>query len=159
MERKKYVPGRSNVIIRLPGKGSEQLSFVGSHLDVVPADPESWNVDPFKLTIDGDKLYGRGTTDCLGHVALMTTLFTQLSEIDGFELNTSLSCVFIASEEANGPGIGVDGLVENGELDHCKSGPVSSGGLCGFTAVHWYRRGDYLGFEVSRAQVSFGFAA
>ena len=89
VERKTYVPGRSNVIIRLPGKGSEQLSLVGSHLDVVPADPESWNVDPFKLTIDGDQLYGRGTTDCLGHVALMTTLFTQLSEIDGFELNTS----------------------------------------------------------------------
>ena len=44
---------------------------------------EAWNVDPFKLSIDGDKLYGRGTTDCLGHVALMTTLFTQLSEIDG----------------------------------------------------------------------------
>ena len=91
---------------------------------MVPADPEAWNVDPFKLSIDGDKLYGRGTTDCLGHVALMTTLFTQLSEIDGFELNTSLSCVFIASEEATGPGIGVDGLVENGELDHCKAGPV-----------------------------------
>ena len=54
---------------------------------MVPADPEAWNVDPFKLSIDGDKLYGRGTTDCLGHVALMTTLFTQLSEIDGFELN------------------------------------------------------------------------
>ena len=126
VERKSYVPGRSNVIIRLPGKGSkeEQLSFVGSHLDVVPADPEAWNVDPFKLSIDGDKLYGRGTTDCLGHVALMTTLFTQLSEIDGFELNTSLSCVFIASEEANGPGIGVDGLVANGKMDHCKAGPV-----------------------------------
>ena len=43
VERKSYVPGRSNVIIRLPGKGSkeEQLSFVGSHLDVVPADPGS----------------------------------------------------------------------------------------------------------------------
>lgn len=34
-------------------------------------------VDPFQLTIKGDKLYGRGTTDCLGHVALITDLFLQ----------------------------------------------------------------------------------
>jgi acetylornithine deacetylase len=126
VERKCYAPGRSNVIVRLKGRGEsrEQLSFVGSHLDVVPADAEAWEVDPFKLTVDGDKLYGRGTTDCLGHVALLTTLFTQLAEMDGYDLRTSLSCVFIASEEANGPGIGVDGLVENGELEHCKAGPV-----------------------------------
>jgi len=82
-----------------------------------------WSVDPFKLTMDGDKLYGRGTTDCLGHVALMTTIFAQLGELKP-ELDTSLTCVFIASEEANGPGIGVDGLVADGKLDHCKPGPV-----------------------------------
>ena len=43
------------------------VSFVGSHLDVVPANAEKgWDRDPFKLFIDGDDLYGRGTTDCLG---------------------------------------------------------------------------------------------
>ena len=26
-------------------------SIVGSHLDVVPADPEVWEVDPFKMVI------------------------------------------------------------------------------------------------------------
>ena len=123
-----YAEGRGNVIIRYPGKGAnagpeKQLTFAGSHLDVVPANPEAWSVDPFKLTVDGDKLYGRGTTDCLGHVALMTTLFAQLGEMQPV-LDTSLTCVFIASEEANGPGIGVDGLVAAGELDHCKPGPV-----------------------------------
>ena len=51
------------------------MTFAGSHMDVVPANPEAWSVDPFKLTMDGDNLYGRGTTDCLGHVALMTTIF------------------------------------------------------------------------------------
>jgi len=71
----------------------------GSHMDVVPANPEEWtkgtfpdfvrristltcpNVDPFKLTIEGDKLYGRGTTDCLGHVALLTDLFLTVSSL------------------------------------------------------------------------------
>ena len=120
-----YTEGRGNLIVKDPGSGgaNEQLTFAGSHLDVVPANPEAWTVDPFKLTIDGDKLYGRGTTDCLGHVALLTTLFAQLGELKP-DLKTSLTCVFIASEEANGPGVGVDGLVANGKLDHCKSGPV-----------------------------------
>mmetsp|Transcript_2017 Transcript_2017/g.9716 ORF Transcript_2017/g.9716 Transcript_2017/m.9716 type:complete len:406 (+) Transcript_2017:528-1745(+) len=120
-----YAEGRGNLIIKYPGTGSSEdvLSFVGSHLDVVPANPDAWNVDPFSLTIDGDKLYGRGTTDCLGHVALMTTLFSQLAELKP-ELKTTLTCVFIASEEASGPGIGVDGLVAEGKLDHCKPGPV-----------------------------------
>lgn len=125
VEHVTYAEGRGNLIIRYPGTGSETdvLSFVGSHLDVVPANPEAWDVDPFSLTVDGDKLFGRGTTDCLGHVALMTTLFSQLAEIKP-ELKTSLTCVFIASEEASGPGIGVDGLVAEGRLDACKPGPV-----------------------------------
>lgn len=36
-------------------------------------------VDPFHLTRDGDKLYGRGTTDCLGHVAMITDLMMELA--------------------------------------------------------------------------------
>ena len=128
VEHVTYAEGRGNVVIRYPGRGAnaakeKQLTFAGSHMDVVPANPEAWSVDPFKLTMDGDKLYGRGTTDCLGHVALMTTIFAQLGELKP-ELDTSLPCVFIASEEANGPGIGVDGLVADGKLDHCKPGPV-----------------------------------
>ena len=38
-------------------------------MDVVPANPENWQRDPFKLTVEGDQLFGRGTTDCLGHVS------------------------------------------------------------------------------------------
>jgi len=120
-----FTEGRGNVIIKYKGTGPEDkvLSFVGSHLDVVPANPETWERNPFELSVEGDKLYGRGTTDCLGHVALMTTLFCQLAELKP-ELETSLTCIFIASEEASGPGIGVDGLLEAGKLEPLKSGPV-----------------------------------
>ena len=59
--------GRSNLIIKYPGTTDEVCSFVGSHLDVVPADPNGWERDPFQLTVEGRTLYGRGTTDCLGH--------------------------------------------------------------------------------------------
>lgn len=50
--------GRSNVIIEYPSAtGSKKtVSFVGSHLDVVYADKEGWQRDPFKLVIEGDKV-------------------------------------------------------------------------------------------------------
>lgn len=78
IERHEFVRNRGNVVIKYipPGKSSSSatLAFIGSHLDVVPANPEGWHRDPFKLTVEGDKLYGRGTTDCLGHVALLTRI-------------------------------------------------------------------------------------
>lgn len=51
------------------------MSFVGCHMDVVTANPDSWTFDPFTLGVEGDQLRGRGTTDCLGHVALVTEFF------------------------------------------------------------------------------------
>ncbi len=41
-------------------------------------------------------MYGRGTTDCLGHVALITDLFLQLAEKKP-KLKMSVEAIFIAS--------------------------------------------------------------
>lgn len=80
--------------------------------------------DPFKLTIDGDKLRGRGTTDCLGHVALITDLFRQLAERKP-ALKRTVVAVFIANEESSANlGVGVDALVKHGLLDNLKPGPL-----------------------------------
>ena len=48
------------------------------------------------ICFQGDKLYGRGTTDCLGHVALITDLFIQLAETKP-KLKQSIVAVFIAA--------------------------------------------------------------
>jgi hypothetical protein len=66
--------------------------------DVVTANPDSWSFDPFKLTREGDKLLGRGVTDCLGHVALLTELFRQLG-LHKPPLKATVIGVFIANEE------------------------------------------------------------
>jgi acetylornithine deacetylase len=80
--------------------------------------------DPFKLTVDGDKLKGRGTTDCLGHVALVTELFRQLA-VKKPTLKRTVVGVFIANEETSANlGVGVDALVKNGLLEKLKSGPL-----------------------------------
>ncbi|KAL6178555.1 hypothetical protein ACLB2K_050073 [Fragaria x ananassa] len=120
-----YYPGRGNVIIEYPGTvPGKVLSFVGCHMDVVTANPEDWEFDPFSLSIDGDKLRGRGTTDCLGHVALVTELMKRLAETK-IKLNSTVVVVLIANEENSAiSGVGVDALVKDGLLNKLKDGPL-----------------------------------
>jgi acetylornithine deacetylase len=43
---------------------------LSGHTDVVPVDGQPWTSDPFVLTPRGDKLFGRGTCDMKGFLAL-----------------------------------------------------------------------------------------
>jgi len=120
-----YRPNRSNVIITYKGTDPKKvISFVGSHMDVVPANPEEWKRNPFQLVQEGDKLYGRGVTDCLGHVCVLTNFFKQLAIRKPVLTNTVVG-VFIANEEASAEeGVGIDELVKQKELDHLRHGPL-----------------------------------
>lgn len=118
-----YQTGRPNIKITYPGSAGKEkcTGFIGSHLDVVPANPETWERDPFVLEVDGDKLYGRGTTDCLGHVGLITLLFKALAERKP-SLNRSVVALFIAGEEGGEMGVGIDLVVADGHIDELKNG-------------------------------------
>lgn len=54
--------------ISLAGNGDEVVG-IHAHADVVPVTPENWvlkdgtRLDPFKVTLVGDRMYGRGTED------------------------------------------------------------------------------------------------
>ena len=68
--------------------------------------------DPFTLYFDGeDKLYGRGTTDCLGHVAMLTFVFKALAERKPI-LTRSVVALFISGEEGGETGVGIDLVVK-----------------------------------------------
>lgn len=124
VERVSYAEGRGNLIITYPGRTNRTVAFVGAHLDVVPADPEEWQRPPFELQIDHDRLYGRGVTDCLGHVAVLTELFRQLAQSQ-LSLDHTVVGVIIANEELSSVGgIGIGKLVQDGKLKHLKKGPV-----------------------------------
>ncbi len=43
---------------------------LSGHTDVVPVDGQAWSSDPFTLTRRGERLYGRGTCDMKGFLAL-----------------------------------------------------------------------------------------
>ena len=72
---------RPSLVVSVPGTGGESIALVGAHFDVVPANrvAEPWVTDRFKLVVDRDgTLRGRGVTDCLGHVALLTEMLLDL---------------------------------------------------------------------------------
>jgi acetylornithine deacetylase/succinyl-diaminopimelate desuccinylase-like protein len=56
-------PGKGNLVARLRGTGVRKPILLLAHLDVVPANPGDWSIDPFKLTEKDGYYYGRGTSD------------------------------------------------------------------------------------------------
>lgn len=50
-----------------PGAGV----LLSAHSDVVPVDGQTWQSDPFRLTVTEGRAYGRGTTDMKGYLAAM----------------------------------------------------------------------------------------
>jgi acetylornithine deacetylase len=52
------------------GPQTEGGIVLSGHTDVVPVDGQPWTSDPFTLTERGGRLYGRGTCDMKGFVAL-----------------------------------------------------------------------------------------
>ncbi len=50
------------------GEGLPKV-MVMAHFDVVPVSKDEWHYEPFKLTVEGNKAYGRGSVDDKGNVA------------------------------------------------------------------------------------------
>jgi len=68
---------RSNLLARLPGKKvGKPLAFTG-HLDTVPLGNTLWQYDPFGSQIEGDRLYGRGSSDMKAAVAAFSVACIQ----------------------------------------------------------------------------------
>src|SRR6476659_5389725 len=66
-----YGEGRTSVIARLGGSDKKAPLCLTGHLDVVPLGTRKWSKDPFAGEADGDKLYGRGSSDMKSGVAAM----------------------------------------------------------------------------------------
>lgn len=74
---------KANLFVTVPatvtGKPVVTGGFVLSgHTDVVPVEGQAWDTDPFVATIQGDKLYGRGSCDMKGFLACALTLLPQV---------------------------------------------------------------------------------
>ena len=91
----------ASLVVRYAGDGSSgrQPILLSSHMDVVPADPDSWLRHPFELQEDETFFYGRGVLDNKFDVTILTTLFIWLKE-SGFVPNRDLIIAFTGDEES-----------------------------------------------------------
>lgn len=76
--------------------------LLSAHSDVVPVDGQNWTKDPFKLTREGNRVYGRGTTDMKGYIASVLVLANKAAKAD---LREPLKIVLSYDEEIGCVGI------------------------------------------------------
>ena len=58
---------KANLFATLGAPDTPGLMLAG-HMDVVPVAGQAWNTDPFQLTAEGGRLYGRGTADMKSYI-------------------------------------------------------------------------------------------
>jgi succinyl-diaminopimelate desuccinylase len=64
-----YAEGRTSVIARAGGSDGKAPLCLTGHIDTVPLGIAAWTRDPFAGETDGDRLYGRGSSDMKAGVA------------------------------------------------------------------------------------------
>ncbi len=78
------------------GEGEEIIGIAG-HLDIVPVG-DGWTKDPFSLTREGDRIYGRGTTDDKGPV-IASLYALKILHDSGKPLNKRIRVIMGTNEE------------------------------------------------------------
>lgn len=128
-------PNRANLYARLKGNGSKKAIALVHHMDVVPATPSSWTVDPFSGVVRDGYIWGRGAIDMKGTgvAELMAMIAIKRS---GIPLTRDIVYIANSDEELTSTGgivfvnrhpdllkdveylitEGADNLVENGKV-------------------------------------------
>lgn len=113
-----HEPHRPNLLVRIDGaKPGRHLALCG-HIDTKPAGDaiSLWKTDPWTPTIEGDRMYGLGTTDMKGAVAAMLLAGAAFQSVAD-RVAGSLSLVFTADEEY-GSRWGAHYLAQTAGLDY-----------------------------------------
>ncbi|MEM1369024.1 MAG: M20 family metallopeptidase [Cyanobacteria bacterium P01_H01_bin.15] len=92
-----FAPQRTTIVARLGGISNRPPLCLTGHIDTVPLGAAAWNYDPFSGEIEGDKVYGRGSTDMKSGVAAMIAAATQTARLH--TLKTGLVVILTAGEE------------------------------------------------------------
>lgn len=94
-------PGRANVVLRVPGTDpSAEGLLVHGHLDVVPADPAEWSVDPFSGEVRDGVVWGRGAIDMKNMDAMILAVLRSWQRT-GARPRRDVVVAFTADEEAS----------------------------------------------------------
>ena len=74
---------KANLFVTLPADNHtlDGGLILSGHTDVVPVDGQQWDTDPFNLVIAQDRLYGRGTCDMKGFIAVVLALVPEFKKM------------------------------------------------------------------------------
>ncbi|MGH8978723.1 MAG: M20/M25/M40 family metallo-hydrolase [Acidimicrobiia bacterium] len=99
VERYEARAGRASVVARIEGSDptAPTLLLMG-HTDVVPANEDGWQRDPFGAELVDGELWGRGAVDMLNLTATMAVAFRNLAR-SGFTPRGTLVYLGVADEE------------------------------------------------------------
>jgi acetylornithine deacetylase/succinyl-diaminopimelate desuccinylase-like protein len=95
-------PGRANVFVRIEGSDRSRPGLaIHGHLDVVPANPADWQVDPFSAEERDGCIWGRGAIDMKDMDAMLLANIRHLAR-SGIKPPRDVVFAFFADEEAGG---------------------------------------------------------
>ncbi|MFD1067468.1 ArgE/DapE family deacylase [Oceanobacillus locisalsi] len=113
-EKVKYSEGRENLVATYK-KGDGKVLGISGHEDVVAAGNENeWTFPPFSAEIDGDKLYGRGSTDMKSGLTALAIAMIEVKE-ENADINGTLKFMGTVGEEVGE--LGSEQLTKEGYAD------------------------------------------
>jgi acetylornithine deacetylase/succinyl-diaminopimelate desuccinylase-like protein len=94
-------PDRPNLVARLSADGDASPLMLYGHVDVVPATPDDWTHPPFDGVREDGVIWGRGTLDMKGGVAMMVAAAMRAAR-DELPIAGDLVVMILSDEEAGG---------------------------------------------------------
>lgn len=91
--------------------GAEKTLHFNCHYDVVPANPETWNSNPFEPVVSEDRVFGRGACDMKGTIASLLFALRAMRQLNlkpSVNIQVSMTC-----DEETGGELGMIYFAEN----------------------------------------------
>jgi succinyl-diaminopimelate desuccinylase len=106
---------RPNLVYLIEGQDKSKTVWVMAHTDIVPpGDLAKWTGDPYKLRVDGDRIYARGVED--NQHGLVAGVFAAKAFIDtGMKPKFNIGLLFVADEEV-GSNYGIGYVLEKHDI-------------------------------------------
>jgi succinyl-diaminopimelate desuccinylase len=118
-----FLPGRANLLARLPASGVDRGSLLlCGHMDVVPVGGASWDIDPFAAEIQDDKIYGLGASDMKSGLVAMAVALANLKQN---RVTASGEALFAATAGEEVDCCGARRLVERGILEDAEAAVIA----------------------------------
>jgi acetylornithine deacetylase/succinyl-diaminopimelate desuccinylase-like protein len=104
-------PERPNLVARLHGQGNAPPLLLYGHVDVVTTANQTWQYPPFEGRVADGFVWGRGSLDMKGGVAMMVAAFLR-AKAENLDVPGDVVLTIVSDEEAGGD-YGAKYLVEN----------------------------------------------